>query len=416
MADNNQTLETTTDQQFTEEEVAALQSNTTLGSDSGILNELTEMFSDNRAEDVTNILDLASDHPDVADDEGVQQLIDLKRKKLEEKAAAAGEITTEEEEEETEEEETDAVEEAEDGTVKVKRDPFTKPETKVKSIEPAKLTEEISKVLNIKVTDGLSAGKVLKTINKFRADSEKLSEVSTEFTEYKEFFATLPKPLIAGILAFAKKQDWQSAIGNAPSVIIDYNADFDTLADDKKLSMVNSYLGEGTFKEFKDVPAASLNATKNIFNKEKQLHQTEIETQKQQSATEKREFDAALKSSIDSMKVDFTDFDARLITNMAKKIESGEWTKYFVGKDGKPTKEAVKRLTLAIVAEDKIKSLEAQIASLTGSKKRVEKVTKEAPNQKQTKSRGNNQIQLPDELAKQLKGLGDLQNASKSVY
>lgn len=413
MADETQQLETEVKEKILSE--------TPFGTDNDILDSISGMFSGKAKQ--SGVVEDDEDGTIVIEDE--QQISNLLSddKKQNNANTTSSKSTQQKQQQKTDEEdgnngeeddESDPLDEDDKGNVKVKRDVFNSGKKTQTPVTEKTLLPVLSKTFNVDLEEEGGAEKLVKSINKIRTQAQQYEKLNEEVTEYKEFLGGLPQKLKAAMLAFNKGEDWESHLGTNADTI-DYNADFGKIADDKKVEVINKLMG-GTFKEIKDIPVVTLNAVKNIFATQKQLAVQQADVIKQKTASQKAMFDSALETSLEEFKSENPDFDKVFIRNMAKKLQSGEFKNYFFDKNGNPHKQAIKRLTHAVVGEERIKQLEAELASLKGSKKVVEKVAKQSGQPVIKKQANTKDTPLPKEVEAEVSGLVDLLKGTKLTY
>lgn len=422
MEDNQQ------DNQLTDEQVAMLNSNTPLGADKDLVSEIEKAFKnggDDASDSDEEEDEVISSDKQLSDilngkEKSQQQGAQTSSKKPTTKVESKNENDASDTTDEDDDEEEDEVKEGADGKIILKKDPFkggSGKEPKVVKLEA--ISSEIGKSVGFDITDETTATKAVQAINKFRRDSANLEKVTAEYTEFKNFLASVPAPLRAALKAYADNplsDSWEKAVkGTSESAAIDFSIDFDKADEATKLKIVNKY-SETEFEKLDEVPKAIASSVKNIFNREKVLYQKNIDEQATSAVVTKQRFDDALSLSVSAFESEFPDFDKKITKIIKSKFESGQYKNYFVDKNGNPTKDSIKRLAMAVIGEEKIKLQQAEINALKKSKKNI-RTAEELPEQRTKGKGGKNQNNgLPQEIQEQLAGLGSLMNAGKSTY
>lgn len=272
-----------------------------------------------------------------------------------------------EDEEGVEDEEEDDAEEDED------EDDVFGSSKKVKSVEvPFAFDEKAKDFIKKKYSIG-EESKFFGSVDKWRNDSQKLTDVQEEKAELLEALASLPDNLKASINAFASGADYNEAFGSVNR--FDFNRDFD---DHKKDDIVNYYfpdkyksiikkLDEDDITE--DVADERINdladAAKALYKKDRKSIEDKRADLIRQEQVKTKKVKESVVSSVKNLEKQFPNFNSAEKQRIRQILVNGDTDSIFRNKDGSYKDDAALRLANALHYE-KLNKRSASVAKNQG--------------------------------------------------
>lgn len=300
-----------------------------------------------------------------------------------EKPATKKEVTKAEEEEE----------EVEDEAGSKKKDVFgvnKGKETKTKLSSYEDMVALIEKKHSIKDPETF-----FKSVDKWRNDAQKYSELNEELEEVKEGLASLPDQIKKAINAYSRGEDWTTEL---TSDRIDYTQSFEK---QKPEAILNFYYGE-KFKSLQNklddekiTEEAYQEIIDNYLDSAKRLYETDkrnFENQRAEMLRRAEEKTEALKksaiSSVEKLKETFPGLKQSDVQRVRQVLINGNINSLFMDKDGKYAEDAAKKIALALNGDYLIELLTERAAN-EGKSKATEEIVFNA--EKTVRSSGKNE-------------------------
>lgn len=225
------------------------------------------------------------------------------------------------------------------------------------SIESLDDLAKFSKKWGIEIKDKGDYAKVVKSVDKWRADSQKLVETEKKVSQFQDIFENLEPDLLDAIQTYYNGQDWRKSINT--SVPFDISKPVDSI-DTKKL--VDYYFpGKFTDEDFEadDKPTALEIAEQTAKEKfiakqeaEKNAKRARIEEAKVKLDRQKKSIDG----SVQALRQSFPDVDLTVVNEVTQVLEGGNILSEFLNSDGSYKPDAAKKLMLLKYGEQELRS------------------------------------------------------------
>lgn len=216
---------------------------------------------------------------------------------------------------------------------------------------------KFSKKWGIEIKDKSDYAKVVKSVDKWRADSQKLVETEKKATQFQEIFENLEPDLLEAIQTYYNGQDWRKTINT--SMPFDISKPVDSI-DTKKL--VDYYFpGKFTDDDFDadEKPTALEIAEQTAKEKfiakqesEKNAKRARIEEAQAKIARQKKSIDG----SVQALRQSFPDVDITVVNEVTQVLEGGSILSEFLNSDGSYKPDAAKKLMLLKYGEQELRN------------------------------------------------------------
>lgn len=216
---------------------------------------------------------------------------------------------------------------------------------------------KFSKKWGIEIKDASDYAKVIKSVDKWRADSQKLVEVEKKAGNYEEIFENLEPDLLGAIQSYYNGQDWRKSINT--SMPFDINKPVDSIPTK---DLVNHYFpGKFTDEDFDSdekptaLEIAEQTAKEKFIAKqdaEKNAKRARIEEAKVKLQKQKQSIDG----SVNTLRQSFPDVDITVVDEITKTLEGGNILSEFLNSDGSYKPDAAKKLMLLKYGEQELRN------------------------------------------------------------
>jgi hypothetical protein len=351
--------------------------------------------TDERAAEIDHIMNMAKSNPAIKEmpeyQEMMEELSRIERSKTQEVQDTEQEESEEQEEEtqeETEEETQEEEQEEEALDIDEEDDVFGinkgRKGTKYKFKDRKEVDEFIKKKYGAK-----DYPKLFESVDKWRNDSQQLTQVQEQNEKIVEGLGSLPQPIKDAIQAYSESEDWRSAFSNA-ATHLDFNAEFEDL---DKEAVVEHYFNKRYESlcqklededidedEFNDRIEDFYESSQRLFASDKKTIEKERAKMIKQQEESEEAFRGSALGSVNSLKDEFPNFSSSQLQKIRRHLVNGDINSLFV-EDGKYIKDAAKRIAFALYGEKIIK------AKVTKAKRTGKNESKE-----EFFSRGNSKI------------------------
>lgn len=259
--------------------------------------------------------------------------------------------------------------------------------------------ELVNKKFGMSLKDVKDIPKFIESSEKWRADSQRLSEVEKEKENLTNIFENLPPEMIQGIKDFYEKGDYSEALANKPK--FDYKKDVKDI-DTKKL--VEAYFpgkfADEDFKEETPPPALeiAITAARDKYSAEKKAKEEKLTRINQEASDKLNARKESIKSSVENLKQSFPNMDDKAIKQIEKVLESGDVNSLYFNKKGAYEKSAAKRVAFAIFTDELLNEAMGVAANQAESRHNEEMLTRGADKKSPVKTNSG-----ADEIPKELK-------------
>jgi hypothetical protein len=338
-----------------------------------------KMGNEQAAESVLNI---AKTFPGMADEEGVKNLMKTVEKVKGSEGGKKEESKVEDKKEEEKKEEDKPEDKKEEENKKEEKEETgvwgITTKTDAKKIETEdEFKDYVKKKYAIEDYNTLVA-----SADKWRADSQKLVDVNTQYTNVVEGLASLPMPIKNAINAWSTAKDWEKAFSSTGSRL-DFDAEVsehskDTLVKhyfpdkleklDKKLK--GEEIEEDDYKErVEDLHDSSIT----LYKKDKENFESQRATLLKESEQVQTKFRDSAVSSVDVLKGRFPDFNPDELNGVQQGLVRNEINALFFDKDGLYLKDAAIKFALAKHGEPLLERIK-EMAKREGESKATEEM------------------------------------------
>lgn len=225
------------------------------------------------------------------------------------------------------------------------------------SIESLDDFAKFSKKWGIEIKDKGDYAKVVKSVDKWRSDSQKLVETEKKVSQFQEIFENLEPDLLDAIQTYYNGQDWRKSINT--SVPFDINKPVDSI-DTKKL--VDYYFpGKFTDEDFEaDEKPTALEIAEQTA-KEKFIAKQESEKNAKRARIEEAKIKlerqkSSIDGSVQALRQSFPDVDITVIDEVTQTLEGGNILSEFLNSDGSYKPDAAKKLMLLKYGEQELRN------------------------------------------------------------
>ena len=266
----------------------------------------------------------------------------------------------------------------------------------------------INKDFGMALKDAKDMPKFFESSKKWRADSQKLSEVEKVNENLTKILEGLPQEMIDGIKDFYEKGDYSEALSKKPK--FDYKQDVDKV-DTKKL--VDAYFpgkfAEDDFKEETLPPALeiAISAAKDKYVSEKKAKEEKLTRMNQEASQKVIARKESIKSSVEVLMQKFPDMDKAAVKQVEKVLETGDVTSLFFTKNGTYDKSAASRIAVALFTDDILSEAMGAAANQAESRNNEEILTRGADKKNPVKNNGGGS-EIPEHVQKQIKEITNL--------
>ncbi len=357
------------------------------------------------AENVKSILAAAELNPDILNDPEVKALVDEANKMKNPGAKPEGETpasitgegeeqegaeadpadgTTDEPEDETtegtEDDTTDdTTEEGEEGAEGDDSSLFSsKPESKIPTSfnDFGDVVEFMYAQYGLNDKDPKALTKHFNSINKWRNDSQKLSESQNKMDDVESYFNSLPEPLYQALTDFNKGEDWQESL-NGKTLKLDFKKDFSNhkLGDVMNYYFPNDYTEED-LKGDEAVVAKAKNLAEKQYNIDRKSFDQKRAEYDRTAQSHQKDVKASVDSSVKKLRESFPELSTNAERKVRKALSSGDVTNLFMNADGTYKEDAGEKLVLAMFGKEEIDRLVKKESKKAASKATEKVVTR----------------------------------------
>ena len=324
--------------------------------------EQGEEYTDDNgiADELAQLNALAELMPELADDEDLKNLSAIVNKTVSPVEATGEE--SEEEEEEDEEEDEDENENEEESDDEEEEDEDEEDENDIFGLNSKKkqvevdfeLGEEAKKYLKEKYAIE-DESKFFNSVDKWRGDAQKYSEVEGQYNELQEGLSSLPDQIKSAINAFANGGDFIEAFGAEGR--IDFSKNFEDQDEDDvarhyykdDYNAIIKSLDDGDLSDEEADARIKLlsKASAQVYKRDKaSIEDTRAGMIKEQQGRVKVVKETA-SSSVDFLKEKFPNFKQSDLQRIQRVLVDGNLESRFYNKDGSVKKEAAVKLAMA---------------------------------------------------------------------
>mgnify|MGYP003110836913 CR=1 FL=1 len=347
--------------------------------------------TDERAAEIDHIMNMAKTNPAIKEmpeyQEMMEELSKIEKSKTQEVQDTEQE-EAEEQEEETQEETQESEQEEETLDIDDEDDVFGinkgRKGTKYKFKDRKEVDEFMKKKYGAK-----DYPKLFESVDKWRNDSQQLTQVQEQNEKIVEGLGSLPQPIKDAIQAYSESEDWRSAFSNA-ATHLDFNAEFEELNKEavvehyfkRRYESLRKKLDEEDIDEdeYNDRIEDFYDSSQRLFASDKKTIEKErAKVIKKQEESEEA-FKGSALGSVNSLKDEFPNFSSSQLQKIRRHLVNGDINSLFV-EDGKYIKDAAKRIAFALYGEKIIK------AKVTKAKRTGKNESKE-----EFFSRGNSKV------------------------
>lgn len=290
--------------------------------------------------------------------------------------------------------------------------------------KPEFVTENMDQVLEVvkskfgqELKDVKDLPKFFETAQKWRADSQKIEEITSIKDKMESVLNGLPDDIISSMQMYYEGKDYMKAFENKPK----FNFDIPVEKQDIK-ALVNHYFpnkfsdedfvveeeGEEKSQALQIAEQASIDK----FNAQKQAIDTQRATIAENAKKQNDNFVNSVSSSVKFLKQSFPEADENDVKNIEKVLQGGAnaIVSYFCNSDGTIKENAAEALMLAVHGKEVINDM-MTVASHATETKLNEEILSRGNETKKVKA-GNDSNQISDE-AKQV--LAELNKFKKTT-
>jgi len=324
----------------------------------------TEKTPEEIESDIRQIEALANSYPQIKEMEEYKNLVQIAAD-LKEKEKENDEDDEEEEEEDEEEEKNEKEEEIEEE--KDDEDVFgiSKRKEVKQVIDEKKVPKEIKEVIekNYAIKD---VNTFFSSVDKWRNDSQKYTEVSEEYKDVVAGLEDLPQPIKNAITAYAEAKDYYKAFTESGERL-NYNLPFEEQDKEavvqhyfsKKFEKLNDKFDEDEIDEdeYKERVDDLYDAAKTIYEVDKaKFDSLRVDLQKEIEA-ERAAIKKSANDSVENLKKEFPDFSAKDLQRIRQHLVNGDIENLFYEKDGSYKKNAAEMIALALYGKPLIEKI-----------------------------------------------------------
>ena len=252
--------------------------------------------------------------------------------------------------------------------------------------------------------------KFFESAEKWRADSQKVEEVSQKVDQYENLLSGLPQEIINSMELFYNAQDYMQAFKDKPKFNFDVAAD---KQDTKEL--VNHYFPnkftDEDFAEEEKSQALDIATQASIdkFNLEKQTRDNQRAKAAETATKQVELFKSSVNGSVASLKQTFPDIDTNELKTIQKTLEGGQnaIVQTFFNQDGTVKANAAEALMMAIHGKSVIDEM-MTVASHATETKLNEEILSRGNETRKPKNTAGAQEQISESAKAVLQGLGGI--------
>lgn len=269
------------------------------------------------------------------------------------------------------------------------------------------LIEAVNKNFGMDLKSLSEVSKFIESSQKWRKESQKATEVENKYKELETALVNAPKELFAAFSAYAKGEDWKSAIGATQNSI-----DFSKPASAyKPEDLVKHYFKDKfTEEDFSASPEDQSDAFKiamdaaiTKFEAQKQSYDNQVLSKKQMAEQAIAAYKSSVESSLKLVKSDFPDMDDNIFNDVQSVMNGGQQAilSLFLNQDGTVKPEAARAILLAKYNDDVLGTIATTAAHVAESTLNEEILTRGADAPKPVRTAGAPQ-EVPEEVKKLL--------------
>lgn len=252
--------------------------------------------------------------------------------------------------------------------------------------------------------------KFFESAEKWRADSQKVEEVSQKVDQYESLLSGLPQEILNSMEMFYNAQDYMQAFKDKPKFNFDVAADKQDIKELVKHYFPNKFTDEDFAEEEKSQALdIATQASIDKFNLEKQTRDNQRAKAAETATKQVELFKSSVNGSVASLKQTFPDIDTNELKNIQKTLEGGQnaIVQMFINQDGTVKANAAEALMMAIHGKSVIDEM-MTVASHATETRVNEELLSRGNETRKPKNTAGAQEQISESAKAVLQGLGGI--------
>jgi hypothetical protein len=275
---------------------------------------------------------------------------------------------------------------------------------------PDHILETVKSKFGIEAKDIKDLPKFFESAEKWRADSQKVEEVSTKVEQYENLLSGLPQEIINSMELFYNAQDYMQAFKDKPKFNFDVTADKQDIKELVKHYFPNKFTDEDFAEEEKSQALdIATQASIDKFNLEKQTRDNQRAKAAEAATKQVELLKSSVNSSVSNLKQTFPDIDTNELKNIQKTLEGGQnaIVQMFLNQDGTVKANAAEALMMAIHGKSVIDEM-MTVASHATETRVNEELLSRGNETRKPKNTAGAQEQISESAKEVLKGLSGI--------